>query len=67
MYKRQGYVLYQAVLAVFGLAMPVLYFTGLAHSLVGAVVPSILAVATLAAVSYTHLAVGGLRGPRSEA
>ena len=28
-----GYVLYQAVLAVFGLAMPVLYFTGLAHSL----------------------------------
>ncbi|MFR1787148.1 MAG: DUF6320 domain-containing protein, partial [Ruthenibacterium lactatiformans] len=33
-----GYVLYQAVLAVFGLAMPVLYFTGLAHSLVGAVV-----------------------------
>ena len=53
-----GYVLYQAVLAVFGLAMPVLYFTGLAHSLVGAVVPSILAVATLAgmaAVSYTHL------------
>ena len=38
-----GYVLYQAVLAVFGLAMPVLYFTGLAHSLVGAVVPLIAA------------------------
>ena len=36
-----GYVLYQAVLAVFGLAMPVLYFTGLAHSLVGAVVPAV--------------------------
>ena len=46
-----GYVLYQAVLAVFGLAMPVLYFTGLAHSLVGAVVPSILAVATLAGMA----------------
>ena len=46
-----GYVLYQAVLAVFGLAMPMLYFTGLAHSLVGAVVPSILAVATLAGMA----------------
>ncbi|MFR3220786.1 MAG: DUF6320 domain-containing protein [Ruthenibacterium lactatiformans] len=46
-----GYVLYQAVLAVFGLTMPVLYFTGLAHSLVGAVVPSILAVATLAGMA----------------
>ena len=46
-----GYVLYQAMLAVFGLAMPVLYFTGLAHSLVGAVVPSILAVATLAGMA----------------
>ena len=46
-----GYVLYQAVLAVFGLAMPVLYFTGLAHSLAGAVVPSILAVATLAGMA----------------
>ena len=46
-----GYVLYQALLAVFGLAMPVLYFTGLAHSLVGAVVPSILAVATLAGMA----------------
>ena len=46
-----GYVLYQAVLAVFGLAMPVLYFTGLAHSLVGAVVPSILAVATVAGMA----------------
>ena len=39
------------MLAVFGLAMPVLYFTGLAHSLVGAVVPSILAVATLAGMA----------------
>ena len=29
----------------------VLYFTGLAHSLVGAVVPSILAVATLAGMA----------------
>ncbi|MFQ9681768.1 MAG: DUF6320 domain-containing protein [Ruthenibacterium lactatiformans] len=45
-----GYVLYQAVPAVFGLAMP--GCTSLAgDSLLGAVVPSILAVATLAGMA----------------
>ena len=48
---RLGVLAAMALLAVFGLAMPVLYFTGLAHSLVGAVVPSILAVATLAGMA----------------
>lgn len=42
-----GYVLYQVVLALFGLAMPILYFAGFAQNAVCAFTPSIFALASI--------------------
>ncbi|MEG1639549.1 MAG: DUF6320 domain-containing protein, partial [Ruthenibacterium sp.] len=45
-----GYVLYQAILAVFGFVPLVLYFTGISHSLVAALIPTLLAFVSIAAM-----------------
>lgn len=45
-----GYVLYQAILAVFGFVPLVLYFTGLSSSLIAALIPSLLAFASIVAM-----------------
>ncbi len=42
------YVLYQAVLALFGLAMPVLYFTGIAENAASAFTPGVFSLASIA-------------------
>lgn len=43
-----GYVLYQSVLTLFGLAMPILYFTGFAQNAASAFTPSVFALASIA-------------------
>ncbi|MEG0911213.1 MAG: DUF6320 domain-containing protein [Ruthenibacterium sp.] len=45
-----GYVLYQAIFAVFGFVPLILYFTGISSSLIAALIPSLLAFASIMAM-----------------